>query len=1130
MFPTTLHIAPEHTTRQVHPMSLPSGLEPGVDRTDMVYQSSADSDLLRRAEVDPPVPVLPLGVGRQAQEAAATSESALPPGAGRQGQTAPSQTPAEAAASVCRRLIEGIDSSDETRQHFPVTKNPKGRHRCPPGTREAQRTLFNEFTRLAREMAARQAENRGATTLLDLATGALSGAMAGVVSDMGEAPAPNEPVVAAADALCKMARLSSADLKRAGKVVVALSSIQLPGAEASLVAHKTSGCTAVALNTAPGFLSRALTALTGGAWWCVKPLLVVGLAAGVAYLLLLLVRFLLARRSVAGRLSNLVRAHSEGMPEVYNRVTGKLASWVYKKPSAPAETVNPHQGDHETRANAEKLITACVAASRLEPYFIQKGADGPKGSSVYLDPVDTGTHDIEPKEPIYVMVDVDYYIDMPRFLLEQFRPVIMYTLAPTRPVESTANHHFQIVGDDMVYQSHGGYVCQHPIWRYGADFVTVRGWVWTYVYRVKRVHYPGGRQVLCLIPWAKIPTLWHWYYTCSRVDETILRRVRFMHEAKGEHWTAFQIWGKKGLNVAVAPQAQMTAGDLVPIDAMGKLADCYRALGGDKVSWHNACDIAGGKYPFAAQLVSARINLMDRLDTIHLGTQVKIEEDEPEVERPKTPCPCTLHNNSGDKSTAEGLAYTAREGIIDKVKIGVTPVGPPMNPLSIVKSPTRAPEDKALAIQRRITDQQVKAQEMLDKHPGSTDGLKEAYVQFLRSHGLLKGLSPMSDEEAILLTPKVHQQEMRDALREPLGVHCRNVHVFVKGECYMGLKDPRIITPLHPAVQARLYKYVKVLQHHLHQTPWFAFGNPPPVVAEKTQRIVEIAIKNGWAIYCMDYTRFDGSQLDIIRDIADYVIRCAFEGVGGSDKELDMALALCRYLLDGLRKLAGMASGSAQTCVNNSTLNHAVGFKAIGEAAWDQMLVGGDDGIMTCSQEDADRLVAVSASLGLTIKMRRIERGEPFDFLGRYFGWGTLNSMADPARLMPKLNIIGQAGLAPKYHAARRLDKLESLYQNDHNTPIINTIILWNIEEAKAAKGALLKLPESQKPRDWMKESLCNGSWPNEEEPWMHDLVMENDECRIAYGGWIAAQRPGQRPKPPSDPSIWEGNTFYTDE
>lgn len=104
------------------------------------------------------------------------------------------------------------------------------------------------------------------------------------------------------------------------------------------------------------------------------------------------------------------------------------------------------------------------------------------------------------------MVDVDYYVDMPKFLVRNFVPTVLYTFQPGSVAKETGEYKFTFNADnEVVYSVSGGGEYRHPVWNYAGDSVGVKhkflGFTVAYAtYSVERKVLDADHQLVLLAP------------------------------------------------------------------------------------------------------------------------------------------------------------------------------------------------------------------------------------------------------------------------------------------------------------------------------------------------------------------------------------------------------------------------------------------------------------------------------------------------------------------------------------------------------------------------------------------------------------------------------------------------------
>jgi len=117
---------------------------------------------------------------------------------------------------------------------------------------------------------------------------------------------------------------------------------------------------------------------------------------------------------------------------------------------------------------------------------------------------------------IVVMVDVDYYVDMPGFLGEHFRPLLMYSFQPSTAGKSDGDYKYCFDAENKVcYSVSGGGFYRHQVWNYEGDSVTaVRKFMGIPItfstFALERKMVDVDHQVILISPLRKFRGLFAW--------------------------------------------------------------------------------------------------------------------------------------------------------------------------------------------------------------------------------------------------------------------------------------------------------------------------------------------------------------------------------------------------------------------------------------------------------------------------------------------------------------------------------------------------------------------------------------------------------------------------------------------
>lgn len=146
-------------------------------------------------------------------------------------------------------------------------------------------------------------------------------------------------------------------------------------------------------------------------------------------------------------------------------------------------TKNHTHGASAATRNAGAATAELIAnAMGREPYYVQmsladarRGRSGDRSFHWAKDlAVPPAEFSFDPTTQVAVLVDVDYYIDMPALLASKPGTYLISTFQPTEVALSTGEYTFRFLSDNRVqYRVSGGAKYTHELWDYSGDTITV---------------------------------------------------------------------------------------------------------------------------------------------------------------------------------------------------------------------------------------------------------------------------------------------------------------------------------------------------------------------------------------------------------------------------------------------------------------------------------------------------------------------------------------------------------------------------------------------------------------------------------------------------------------------------------
>jgi hypothetical protein len=170
------------------------------------------------------------------------------------------------------------------------------------------------------------------------------------------------------------------------------------------------------------------------------------------------------------------------------------------------------------------------------------------------------------KFDLRVIVDVDYYMDMPDFLSRNDHPVLLYTFQPTSAAHDDGDFSFRFDSDNQVHYSVSGaasYV--HPVWNYSADVILCSNWWSSTAYLVDRKAANVHHEYVLLVPIARWKGIFSWLTRFMSSDK--FDRLRPFSQG----WVTLEKQGRNGRTVSLAKADQFT-----PVEVSREVLDTLR--------------------------------------------------------------------------------------------------------------------------------------------------------------------------------------------------------------------------------------------------------------------------------------------------------------------------------------------------------------------------------------------------------------------------------------------------------------------------------------------------------------------------------------------------------------------------
>jgi len=663
------------------------------------------------------------------------------------------------------------------------------------------------------------------------------------------------------------------------------------------------------------------------------------------------------------------------------------------------------------RSVCDCAINRLCSLSGFAPYSVSmSGADernGVLGSRAIYTGKDALSHSrfdsLEGRQIALKMIDVDYYVDMPYYMLKGL-PMFLYTFVPLRVSGSVPDGVYTITGDQVDMKVHGEARYQHPLWDYGSDHLVVSSWWKTVVYAVEGIISPNdvNRRLIALIPRRTVYGILGWFLPGKR-----LGRRKISH-------------GGWNISNYIRTDKKVTS-EFVSIGRVGQShsvvapAVVVTAMFGKVTRAKNSAPVGGSEMILRAHAQAQFYPIWAKECNPCLDAQMWVSAFE------QVPALFTAYQNKITVPEPVSCHFTVvhPEHLMEEVKPTMREVFEGVKPWSReIAVPTRCVANDRAAIAGRI---ETVRNEVVP--PPNFTALAAELINGLV--GPLRGTGvPMSLEAVRERQNRPTQVRIFDINVNHMGYTIKTiVSSFQKVEAYSKVTDPRNISTICADVKIRYSPYTYQLAESVFY-PLACYGpsKTPLAIAE---RVTEILVGADFVIPT-DFSRFDGTHSKWLCDVERMLLKAFFAEQYHDEvvRLYDSQFQTTGFTGTGQRYETGFSrlSGSPETSLFNSFDNMLVAYIALRitrkmthDQAFKQLgIYCGDDGL-TVGVNQASYM-RIARKIGLTIKAGLVRRDEPVPFLSRLFleCWqGGYGSITEPLRQTSKLHLTGSAAGVP---------------------------------------------------------------------------------------------------------------------
>ena len=763
------------------------------------------------------------------------------------------------------------------------------------------------------------------------------------------------------------------------------------------------------------------------------------------------------------------------------RLSDRLRSQFTSVPLPDVKPVQAHSHGKAAaaRSSAVAFMDGFASAVGLDTYHISMSANdsrrGRRGNRLFFDAKDTSMayhYDALRNTDLISLVDVDYYIDMPKLLRNTNNSVIMYTVTP----EDVGG----VIPDGMFYFKDGRYnelikggaAYNHELWDYSNDYLTVCGWVGRKLarkmYKIEKRKVTESRSLILLqltsitsccglVFGAGLPPKPLSRLSVLRNDFNIMRVV------------------SDDMYVSVSRNGS-TAAVRVPIATY----DALRSV--QNVSKKTLTKATVETYLKGGSRASAAV-VTDML--MHCD--------------PTFVPPTSVVSDIGIASYQYIKDYDSYDEDAPDVMVSF------MSPF-LGESP--APQD-CLNNDIRCVDKRINEIKHVKPRHISKFTLEciEELSDFLVNSDARHNLVPLDVESVFLRQNRPAQQNILDDA-VVIGDHERRVTIssFMKRECYGKVNDPRNISTFPGRVKLDYSRFVYAVTDYMKDNPkfaWYAFGRTPANIAQNVARVCREALK----LLVTDYSRMDGRKSNISRLFFRTFMMKLFreEYLDQLDELLKLQINRKGWTKHGVSYDSGLTQGSggADTSVSNSLdtcLGAYLGARYAGKSKAEALsfimtkfMAGGDDAIM--ADIEPERVSSAARTVGHVLTFETYNRGDPgVNFLSRVYSpevWtGSPVSMCDFKRQMLKFHATPIRGVNYRL-TSNRLNKLAekavSFVLTDRKTPILGEFCERFLRNAQVDVDAVLvKVKTGER---WWSRFDSSEQFPQDNGSWMVDVI-----------------------------------------
>lgn len=724
-------------------------------------------------------------------------------------------------------------------------------------------------------------------------------------------------------------------------------------------------------------------------------------------------------------------------------------------------STHPHKYSANTRANGRNYLKTYITEKVSSDYDVHEISGGlfdhGSWSHHHVSDLKANTRtDERPIRPhVLVLVDVDYYVDMPAILAKGaehgLHQVIMYTMTPEDLVYTAKDHFYYILNQEVHLKIAGGGCYRHQLWYYGEDQLMVRSWFCDYIYNVEKRKIGNNWSIIVLTYVQKIV---HSFF--REPTATILRRCGWKQgcfnvmEVFDTESEVYKRW------LCVSRVNDPTIQFKIPVEVVleimsrSEMRATRTPSTGDVEYLLNCAKVPNSKTNAALLTLFMTEGFAYTFDDLKFKlkkvrnkvTYNKLIKDENQLNPHSEPIP-------------DGGVGLSTSGNVTMQVCGPSPLG-------LGTCPTRGYNSERVAIDQRLHN---------------VKNVKEVpYKYTLHAMEFFKLIFGAKTILSPLTLPEVRDEQTRPSQKAAAarrdGFDTPNFKLggwsyFQKIEAYADYPVPRPIVDPPTDIKEEYSKYTYPIFRYLSKNcSWFAFGKQPALLA----RTVHECVRDSATITPTDFSRWDGHhseflarlELDVLKNLYPdkdhpYLQRC-----------WDAHYLQRASTSSGVKVDIGWArlTGSPDTALFNTYDNAFVAYCAYRESGCSPGIAyrslgvyGGDDGINP--DMDIKTFMVVCEDLGLKFTGQTQDSNDSVTFLGRIYTNPKIDSgsISDVSRCLSKLH-LAKLGTTPEQGLANKID---GYLATDPEVPFFSDYL--RLYKKIYAKDIVVKAPD----RFWAK-------------------------------------------------------------